>query len=114
MSPVMARSVSRWRNLDKESSKALVILVSCIADTVVTALRGVQLRYSQETMHNGVTEPFRRCECCNILAIMSSSARRGSEVDASSIVRTKLPATMAVTTLRRSTARSASSRRAAC
>jgi hypothetical protein len=110
MSPVMALSVSRWRNLERESSKALVILTSCIAVMVVTTLRGVHLIYSHDTMLIGVTEPIMTYEFCIMLSMISSSVCRGSEVDASSIVSTKLPAALAVTTLSRSTARSASSR----
>ena len=49
-----------------------------------------------------------------MLCMISSNVCRGSDVDASSIVSTKLPAVLAVTTLRRSTARSASSRVDAC
>ena len=58
-SPVMALSVSRWRNLVSESSKAVVILMSCIAVMVVTTLRGVHLIYSHDTMLIGVTEPIK-------------------------------------------------------
>jgi hypothetical protein len=56
---VMALSVSRWRNLESESSKAVVILMSCIAVMVVTTLRGVHLIYSHDTMLIGVTEPIK-------------------------------------------------------
>ena len=59
MSPVMALSVSRWSNLVSESSKAVVILMSCIAVMVVTTLRGVHLIYSHNTMLIGVTEPIK-------------------------------------------------------
>ncbi len=69
MSPVMAKimalSVSRWRNLESESSKASAILMSCIAVMVVTTLRGVYLiYYDTVTTLIGVTEPIRAYEFC--------------------------------------------------
>ena len=110
----MALSVSRWRNLESESSKAVVILMSCIAVMVVTTLRGVPLIYSHDTMLIGVTEPIKTNEWYVKLETMSSSVCRAIEVEASSIVSTKLLVTMAMATLRRSNARRASSKLAAC
>jgi hypothetical protein len=88
--------------------------MSCIAVTVVTTVLGVASRYSHTTMLNGVTEPIKTNEFCTMFDMTSSSICLGSEVEASSIVNTKLPAAMAVTTLSRSTARRASSKLAAC
>jgi hypothetical protein len=114
MSPVMALSVSRFRNLEIESRKAVVSLVSCIAVMVVTTLRGVALMYSHDTRLIGVTELIKTCEFLTMSSMMTSRVCLDSDVDASSIARTKLPAAMAVTALRRSNARSDSRRFAAC
>ena len=61
-------------------------------------MRGVLLGYSQDTMLIGVTEPIKAAEFCTMLSesMMSSSCCRGSDVDVSSIVRTKLFAAMAL------------------
>ena len=56
---VLIGSVTPMSTVSCESSKAVVILMSCIAVMVVTTLRGVHLIYSHNTMLIGVTEPIR-------------------------------------------------------
>ncbi|NDD64802.1 MAG: hypothetical protein EBZ36_12650 [Acidobacteria bacterium] len=114
MSPVMALSVSRCSDLEIESRKAAVSLVSCIAVMVVTTLRGVAWMYSHSPKVIGLTELIKTLEFRTMSSMMSSRVGLDSEVEAASIASTKLPMTMAVSALRRSNARSASRRFPAC